>query len=158
MRLLTFAVVAATCVLVFLGCGRQNLPKDLPPLYRQGITITQEGQPLAWVGVGLHPVEESKWNAGSVTDASGTAEMRTHGRYRGVPAGKYKVTLSKEDSESKSLGIRNGTEAFQDIYYSLVELKYLQPETTPLEIEITKKNAPVTFEIGPPVRVFIGTN
>ena len=158
MRQLIFSVTIITGMLVFAGCGGQNLPKDLPPLYRQSIIITQEGKPFAGVSVVLHPIEESKWNAGSATDANGTAEIRTHGLYRGVAAGKYKVTLGREEVESKSLGIRGTSEIFQDTYYSLVELKYLDPETTPLEIEITKKNAPVTFEIGPPVRVVIGTN
>ena len=157
MRRLIFTATIIS-VLTLIGCGRQDLPKDLPPLYPQSIHITQEGKPFSGVSVALHPVEASKWNAGSVTNAQGAAELRTHGLYRGVAAGKYKVTLCREEVETKSIGIRNGVEAFQDTYYSLVESKYLQPDTTPLEIEVTKKNAPVTFDIGPPVRIFFSKN
>ena len=143
-------------MLIFVGCGRQDVPKDLPPTFPQRIIIMQEGNPVADVVVGLHPIEESKWNASALTNASGVAEMRTHGMYRGVVEGKYKVTLSKEDAESREAGRRpDGMSITETTFYSLVELKYTQADTTPLEIEVTRRNDPVTFDIGPAVRELI---
>ena len=156
MRQLIFTVTITSCMLMFVGCGGRNLPKDLPPLYRQSIVITQDGEPFANVSVGVIPVDESKWNAAGATDANGVAEMYTHGLYRGVAAGKHKVTLSKQMTETKFLGFkRDGEEVVEETVYSPFALKYLDSKTTPLEIEVSKKNAKVTFDVGPAVRVVI---
>jgi len=143
-------VSTVVAVLIFAGCGGQKFPSDMPPIYPQRIIVTQGGAPLAGIIVGLHPVEESKWNAAGLTDANGVADIFTHGMYRGAVEGKYKVTLFREQHESRVLRTTpDGIDITETTIYSLVELKYTQPGTTPLEIEVTRRNTVVTFDIEP---------
>lgn len=135
------------------GCNRQPQPNDLPKLYRRSIKLVQENKPLADASVFLAPLDDSKWNAGGSTDASGVATLYTHGLYQGVPAGKYKVIIDKNEIEVNShFVLDGGQKKFQDTTYSLVDLKYTKRDVTPLELEVSGKNETPVFDLGPAVR------
>jgi hypothetical protein len=138
--------VVLLTVLCFGGCA-PSLPKGLPPIYPCTITLTQEGVPLEGTSVALIP-EDTTLNfvfAGA-TNSSGNVEMYSHGKHRGVPAGKYKLFITKKDRE-----IQN--EKIWDV--SLVDVKYTKPDTSPIEIEIAKKKNKFTFDLGKAVRIQI---
>jgi hypothetical protein len=83
--------------------------------------------------------------AGATTSA-GSVEMYSHGKHRGVPAGKYKLLVTKNDHE-----IQNGK--IWDV--SLVDVKYTKPDASPLEVDIAEKKNKFTFELGKAVRTQI---
>ena len=138
------------------GCRRQSLPPDLPKLYPRSITIHQDGVPLANAVIFLITIDESKWNAGGVTNSSGMAALYTHGLYRGVPAGTYKIIVHKAVYENEILSPPDITENSPEFTskttgYSLVDLKYTDRQTTDIEITISPKNEKYVIDLGPPV-------
>ena len=159
--------VSLLAVTLLSGCGNQNRPADLPPLYRCTVTVTQGGQPLGDAVVQLASTDPSfKWAVFAQLDASGTGEMFTQGLYRGAPLGEYKVIISKEESVSEQIGMtivrqgEFGEETFTPsvlTVYSLVEKEYTDAETTPLSLTIAKRGNNQTFDCGQPVRELLHT-
>ena len=99
--------------------------------------------------VSLIPESDSPWGSGGVTDASGKVTLFTHGKYSGIPAGNYKITISKIEVEfigpaSVGMGDTQASRA-----YSLIDTVYSLPATTTLSIVVgegTKSFPP--FELG----------
>ncbi|MDR2706746.1 MAG: carboxypeptidase-like regulatory domain-containing protein, partial [Planctomycetaceae bacterium] len=134
-------------------------PKDLPRLYSGTITITQQNVPLAGASVFLTPTDGSKWNAGGTTDAKGKAILYTLGRYKGVSAGNYKVTVDKyeigsEKPNAEAIYRKTGNYPVPDAY-SFVDLKYTDLDKTPLNVVISEKNQSFSFDLGPNVHVLL---
>jgi hypothetical protein len=145
--------------LVLSGCSQTEYPKDLPRLYAGTITITQQNVPLANASVFLTPTDGSQWNAGGTTNTNGKAILYTHGRYKGVVAGTYKVTIDKyeighEKPNAETIYAKTGNYPVPDAY-SFVELQYTDSNKTPLEIIISEKNQSFSFDVGPSVRVLL---
>jgi hypothetical protein len=124
------------------------------------ITLTQDGIPLAEAMVSLVPSDGAKdWLTSAFTDASGNAKIFTYGRAEGAPKGKYKVIVSKTESDPSKFTMpdENDVSAMerynQNVMgehlhsYTLVETVYSNPGTTTLELEITGKTAQ-TFDVG----------
>ncbi|MDR1269841.1 MAG: carboxypeptidase-like regulatory domain-containing protein [Planctomycetaceae bacterium] len=82
------------------GCpsGRQA-PPDLPKLYRCVIHLTQENQPVPDAILSLRSVNfgNKQWTIGGSTDETGKAEIFTETYFKGVPAGEYKIIVSKTE-------------------------------------------------------------
>jgi hypothetical protein len=134
-------LLAALCV---GGCA-PSLPKGLPPIYPCTITLTQEGVPLEGASVALIPEDTTlTFTFAGATTSTGSVEMYSHGKYRGVPAGKYKLIVTKKYYE-----IQN--EKVWDV--SLVDLKYNNLNTSPLQVEIAKTKNKLTFELGKAVKI-----
>jgi 5-hydroxyisourate hydrolase-like protein (transthyretin family) len=154
-------ILLLTLLIAVVGCSPSNRPKDLPTLYPCTVVITQDGKPLAEATVEFTPVDSAnaKYRAASVTDANGTVSMTTYG-FAGVPAGKYKVVVSKvlldnlEYADNKSTGQK---EVVNFNKYKVVDSKYSSAETTPHEIEITnkKKNETYSFDVGKTIKEMI---
>jgi hypothetical protein len=141
-NILHFVILLA--VLCFAGCA-PSLPKGLPPLYPCTITLTQEGVPLEGASVALIPEDTTlHFTFAGATTSTGSVEMYSHGKHRGIPAGKYKLLVIKSDKE-----IQNGK--IWDV--SLVDLNYTKPATSPLEVEIAKKKNKFTFDLGKTVKI-----
>jgi hypothetical protein len=144
-------------ILILTGCTNADKPKDLPKLYPCTITVTQEQQPLAEASVFITPAEWNKWNAGGTTDSSGKAVLYTHGKYNGVPAGTYKVTVNKyeigpEKPNGEAILARTGNFPEPDSF-SLVDLQYTNENKTPLEITISKEERTFSLDLGKAVKV-----
>ncbi|MDR1960085.1 MAG: hypothetical protein LBQ54_13750 [Planctomycetaceae bacterium] len=126
-----------------VSCGkRPNLPEDFPEIYPCEITVIQDKKPLSGALVSLIPQGvASPYAKGCTgkTDESGKASLQTYGQ-KGVPAGKYKVVISKTRDEggtetTDSFGTT--TQTGQKVY-SYVEKKYTQEHTSPYEIDVVE--------------------
>ncbi|MDR2642563.1 MAG: hypothetical protein LBC74_07195 [Planctomycetaceae bacterium] len=146
---MTKHLILLSALLVFAGCG-QNMPDGMPKLYPCQITVTRDGQPFAMASVKLYPVEPQKkeWSTTGLTGTNGVVDLRTNANYRGIPAGKYKIIVVKEDVEDID----------KNFYYRLntVDPNLGDMESTPLEIEIKSGKNKQTIDVGPEIKTRIG--
>ncbi|MGL4941836.1 MAG: carboxypeptidase-like regulatory domain-containing protein [Thermoguttaceae bacterium] len=148
----------AICFVVLCGCGGEERPKDMPPVFPCTLTITQDGKPLEGALVALYNQDAAlqKWTAGGTTDASGSVTPSTQGRYRGVVPGKYKITVTKIISEG-GVVISEETATTPEKStpgktWSYVEKKYDNIATTPLEIDMPKSKFATILDAGVAVK------
>ena len=152
------------------GCGRgPQKPDGLPTLYPVTLQLEQDGKPLAGADVILRSDEIGTWSCGGVSDANGIVTVRTHGQFPGAPLGRHKVIVSKlksnaalDTSQAKSLAEIKELEAkavqeqartnFGATTY-LVERKFSNPATTPLEIEVVTGKNTFKLDVGPAVEI-----
>ena len=163
----TFYTYLTALSLIFLvGCSESSpKPEGFPDTVSCVLTITQEGAPLADAMVSLVPADGAKdWLFSATTDASGNAKIFTYGRQEGAPKGKYKVVVTKTETDQSRFtppADENDTAAMDRYmqstanerlnYYTLVESVYTNAETTTLELEITGRTTQ-TFDVGKKVR------
>lgn len=156
----------------FFGCGGEKLPDGMPPLFPYEITITQEKTPLE--GASVYLVSDAvPYVIAGKTDASGLATMKTQD-YTGVPAGDYKVTVSKVETtpsqygetppESEAAEGETPEEAQMKTMkewenqrrheyrptHSYVDAKYETPESSELTLTVSKSGS-ANFDVGPAV-------
>jgi 5-hydroxyisourate hydrolase-like protein (transthyretin family) len=150
--------VLSAMLLMILGCKDKPQPEDLPKLYPCIVTITQDGKPLEDAAVELIAEDQSnaKYQPVTKTDTEGKAVMSTYG-YKGAPAGKYKVVISKKIDDDFVYGTSSTGDKEVQKYntYRTVEPKYSDSKTTPHEIEVTGKEKTVeaTFDVGKAIKV-----
>jgi len=150
-----------TCALLLSGCGGSNTPPGFPKLYPVSLKVIQEGQPLAGASVNLRISDNSMtWSIGGRTDERGVAVLWTHGKFCGVPAGTFKVAVEKVVNEGENemlLALDRGDSAaaakIQVSSYSFVKNEYTSVETTPIEIEITKKSRIIDIDAGSAIKI-----
>ena len=161
MRTVLFFTFSLT-LLFYSGCGGgdSGRPADMPAIYPVKIAITQEGTALQEASVTLTAKTPAQYGISSgQTDARGVAVIRTYG-FDCVPEGQYAVTVSKQGVE----GAKEETDADGNTYqtggkvYEYVDVQYSKADTSSLNIDVTKKGATATFEVGAPVQVFISEN
>jgi hypothetical protein len=141
-----------------LACNRVQKPNGLPKLFPCTITITQNGVPVQGILVSLiDPAVTEYWAVSGLTNASGTATIRTHGNFVGAPSGVYNVILSKTENSDEHDTILGRSPSTPLQIFSLIDTKYNEEATTPLKITIENKTVRETFEIGPAVRILIQT-
>jgi hypothetical protein len=158
MTRLLFFVTIIFSVALFVGCGSSSKPSDLPVLYPCTLTFTQEGIPLAGAIVELvaQDANNAKYVPVQHTADDGTAKMSTYG-FAGVPAGKYKIIVTKivedeiatrDEGTGETIFVGSDRHRMTDIIYS-------DAKTTPLEIEVTgkEKNMKRTFNVGKAIKV-----
>ena len=165
-RFLLFFVALFVPAIVLSGCGGPERPADLPPLFSTKITVVQEGKPLEGAMVRLVSDDLSfAWIVAAITDASGVAEIMTHGQFSGAPLGTYKVVITKTEPENKGdiATARPDNESGEQVQvqqqktlklYTLLEKQYTQLTTTPLTITIQKGKNNEKFDVGKPLREF----
>ncbi|MDR1960226.1 MAG: hypothetical protein LBQ54_14490 [Planctomycetaceae bacterium] len=119
----------------------EGFPKKLYPCE---LTILQEGVPLQGARVGLSHQDENQknWGTTGISDSEGVVQFYTYGKWKGVPAGTFKVTVVKQLVE----GPDN-----KEITYTLIDEKFAEPDTTPLELEIKGKTTQ-TFDVGAAIK------
>ena len=147
----------ALCVLIFLqtGCG-EKLPDGMPKPVPCEILVTQEGNPLENALVSLQPVGDGKWSAIGNTDATGKAIVFTMDKYKGAVEGKYKVIVSKTETEQSKGPVSSNDAARRSTSlggFYLVDEKYGNPITTPLEIDVVKGTIEYSVDAGKVVRI-----
>jgi hypothetical protein len=135
-------------LVILFGCAKQSIPDNLPKLVPVTLTITQEGTPFTDAIVSLvDPSGGVPFTVGGMTDTNGNVVLHTHGLYKGAPLGKFKVRIIKTESDPTPPLPKLGTPEF-DAYqkemqknppktYTLVEKRYTNVDTTPLELDIT---------------------
>ncbi|MDR0337773.1 MAG: hypothetical protein LBI18_11850 [Planctomycetaceae bacterium] len=144
-------------IVVYSGCHQESRPVDFPKLYPCQIKVTQNNIPVSDVSVAFYdPKVTDRWVVFGQTDQNGKATIRTHGNFVGVPAGNYKIILTKIEKDGQGWDHPDSPTRkwVEDIkVYSLIDEKYTKQETTPLELVIEKKGVTQTFEIGQPVHI-----
>jgi hypothetical protein len=160
-------IILFLCVSLFIvaGCGGEKRPDGIPALHKTTLTLTQEGKPLADATVNLYPVEGvNKWPAGGITNSQGVLQVKTMTSFDGIPEGKYKVTVTKTETEGTSTAVADDASdaararpvaASAVKQYYLVEKDYRASNTTPLEIEIKPGKNSKEFEAGKAIRDLI---
>jgi len=137
-----------------LGCAASDRPADLPPLVRCAVQVMQDGAPLQGAQV-LLVSANSKWSVGGMTDDTGVAQMFTHGKFAGAPAGDYKVTVVKEIVEEvpnpRHVPDKDNEPTLTKITKP-VDPQFGQAKTTPLELTVAAAGALThTVDVGPAV-------
>lgn len=114
--LLSVGLFLTLTLSVFSGCGGQKLPDGFPKVYQVTVNVVQDGKPLEGANVLFYAEDEanSRWGIGGCTDATGNAIMAVNGKYKGAPAGKYKVTVTKIVTESNQDKIPPQPDAMKD--------------------------------------------
>jgi len=153
------------CLLLFSGCGGQNLPPGIPKLYPATITVMQDGQPLAGAEIIVINTDPStNWSAGGITDKNGVVKLRTMGQYEGAPLGRYKVGVKKIEIPDIALpaerpsdpeGLKEYNRLVKEIddnTFLFVEDKFSIGQTQ-LQVEITASNLNGTVDVSPAIRV-----
>jgi hypothetical protein len=150
------------------GCGPSGPPRPagFPDVFSCVITITQEGTPLAGAAVELVPSDgATDWMVRGITDSSGSAKMRTYGLADGAPKGKFKVVVTKtetdesrfsppaDDTDANAWGVYEQNRLRENLRtYTFIEAVFTNANTTTLELEITG-NTTEKFDVGKPVRL-----
>ncbi|MDO5552630.1 MAG: hypothetical protein Q4G68_02600 [Planctomycetia bacterium] len=160
----TMSLVAASLLALLTGCATQKTPDGLPDLVPCKVTITQSGAPVENVEVYLkNKNKEEGWATAGRTDESGTAEMYSLGKYKGIPKGEYIVVLQKtvpDDPDAYKAAIeaiRAGQKPLRDHFklYSVFDTKYNTEETSDLEVTVEKRTKE-SFDLGAPVQIEVG--
>ncbi|MDR1492237.1 MAG: hypothetical protein LBT05_05915 [Planctomycetaceae bacterium] len=136
-------------LIVLTGCNfGPAKPNGFPQkLHSCELTIQQEKTPLQGAHVSLVRIDETDtetkdWGAGGLTNTNGVVKFYTYGKWEGVPPGKYKVLVKKNSLEETG---------GREISYSLVDEKYAEVETSPLELEVAGK-IKQTLDVGAAVK------
>jgi hypothetical protein len=162
MKTIIIPIFLICYIVVTSGCG-EKLPEGLPALFPAALTITLEGKPFANAMVSLSSADNAhSWTSGGMTDQHGQLTVYTHGKYSGIPAGKYKVTVDCIVSDEPLP--QNPTMEQIDEHnrkhpsFRIVPLEYTEKTTTPLEIEITQGKNTLTLDIAKSVKVKIDSS
>jgi len=148
--------LVCSIVLCLAGCGGEPRPDGFPTLYPVSLQFMQEGEPVAEAAVVLLPQDGSKWSSGGATDSDGIATFRTHGKFSGVPAGRYKVMVTKQEVVPRGAAAPDplGTYGGPVDVYDLISPDFFQPDATPLEIEVVSgRNTFEPIDLGKKVRI-----
>ncbi|MDR1962475.1 MAG: carboxypeptidase-like regulatory domain-containing protein [Planctomycetaceae bacterium] len=159
-RILYHFVLLIFLLLPYFGCNGSPHPHDLPPLYPAVLVLTQEGKPLENALVVLYSTDSNfKWSVAAVSDRNGKATLLTHGKFFGVPAGEYKIIITKTEASDQNVSDSNSShnpEVYTPIptrtLFSLVEKQYTDIATTPFTIIIEKGKNVQNLDIGKAVR------
>jgi hypothetical protein len=153
-----FTVTLITFIALLSSCQKSNKPSDLPKLYHCSLTFTQERKPLVGAIVDLvaEDANNAKYTPVQRTDEKGIAVMTTYG-YDGVPAGKYKVVVTKDVEEEVSRVDKDTGETIitDGKKYRTVEVIYSDAATTPHKVEVSNKGvvSVSAFDVGKIVKL-----
>jgi hypothetical protein len=134
-RLVILLLVA---IAVVSGCHRAKVPGLVQ---YQGV-VTYNGSPLAEGHINFVPIGEGR-TAYATTDDSGRFKVTTIDPGDGLVKGKYKVNISKYVVTSYITHSDGGKEP---VATNALPAKYAS-DATPLEIDVTKKDINVKFEL-----------
>ena len=152
------ALAAGGLLFATAGCGGgPEMPENIPPLTPTTITVTYNGEPVEGASIVLAP-ESGEFPAAGLTDASGTAVMKTEGMYAGVAAGNYLASVTKLEKVDNNIGTAPTDPAKYAEYQKKLESrkipKHLVPEkyssfgTSGLSVAVTEgKPVQETFEL-----------
>jgi hypothetical protein len=170
MKKTVFALVltGSACLTLLTGCG-EALPEGLPKLVPASVQLTQDGAPLADATVSLiDTAGNQQWYPGGLSDESGTVVLYTNGRYKGAPEGKYKVVVTKMETDPSKLGpapseddpkygeyMEKSANEKRDTY-TLIDKDFGDAKRTTLEVEIKKSSSEVPkLDVGKKVKIKI---
>ena len=150
-------------ILFIAGCGGETKPPGMPALHKTTLTFTQEGTPLADAVVTLVPQDaaNSQWPSGGTTNDKGVLQVRTMAKFNGAPAGTFKITVSKTESEGTATSTSSDEGGGRPVaagglkMYHLVDKKYQLATSSDLTLEVKSGTNTETFDLGPAIRELI---
>lgn len=124
-------------------------------------TVTMDGAPVEKATVLFIPTKEGGQSATGQTDASGKFKLNNPSNDKGIPAGTYKVVITKGDPASTPASggadLSDPTKAMEEFFKnqkkdkrgmpippeakSELPVKYTKQDTTPLEVTIPASGA-----------------
>ena len=129
-------------LVAFSACKREHRPAGLPKLMPCEIAVVDvDGSPLSGAGVTLIAIDgDIPWAAIGLTDENGVATIAVNNQYKGAPAGKYKVVLTKVRGFDKTAALPDFPVhvhvSMQDEVAYFINPMYTKSETTPFEVEV----------------------
>lgn len=168
MKLLVAAPALLALVAAF-GCGGEKLPAGMPKPQPTTITLTLDGKGLADASVTMIPADGGQYTAVGTTDASGVAEMKTNGKFKGAVPGEYKIIVGAKDEidygelgppptgdpaalEKWNIDVEKSGGMAQFKRYSLVSTEFTDVENTPLTLTVADGKNAETFDLGASAR------
>ena len=150
------ALLAAYLLGPIVGCsGGPQRPDDLPPLVSCTVTIVEQAGPVADATITLLP-QTGRWVGIGRSDQAGVAIVHTQGRFAGIPAGHYAVTIIKRErlagapadpmTEAEDLAY-TAARRRGPFWRSSLPTRYAEAETSGLTVEVKDKPVAVTFQI-----------
>jgi len=147
------------------GCQNAIVPKDFPKTFPATVTVKDGETPLADVMILLYTQEaQGSWASSGTSDANGVAALVTNqGNYmaKGVPAGTYKVTLTKTPKapseksadEVAAMSYEEQAAYSQKISEELAKMPspisqaLTNPKATPLTLEVTATDGKLIVDL-----------
>lgn len=137
--------LAACCVGTF-GCSQapDDGPEKLVPV--SGI-VSVDGDAAHGVGLSFQPVAGTPGTGGfAATDITGSFKVVHRSGEDGIEPGSYKVTASRFLTPDGS-PVPTGESAMDHDAEETLPQRYLDPEQTPLHVEVTEGMGPLSLEI-----------
>lgn len=139
----------------------------MPKLHPAQITFKQEGAPLEGAIIQLigETPDVASWGPTGITDTNGVVVLQTNGKYKGAPVGKFKVLITKRETESHPhpewANLPDGDPNFLKYLdegkklksFDLVEQKYRLLAETPLSVEIQAGKNELELDAGAKVNI-----
>jgi len=155
-----FQLFLCVLMLFVVGCGGEKKPEGMPALHKTTLTFTQDGVPLADATITLNPMDaaNNQWPAGGTTDSKGVLKVKTMSKFDGAPAGKFKITVSKTETEGTLTSVESSDApgarpaAGNVKMFNLIEKEYRFSNTTALELEVKPGKNEKTFAVGKAIR------
>ena len=161
-RFITFVKMTLFCVALaftFTGCGYRR-----PAQVKTTGTVTLDGEPVAQASLMFIP--DSGRPASGNTNTNGAFELSSYGGNDGLPAGNYRVTvtklvlkdtfqgqlenLEKQAEEAAEGGEESGAvdvEFGDNAYENKLPEKYAELDTTDIIVTITKRQEPLVISL-----------
>ncbi|MDO5580243.1 MAG: carboxypeptidase-like regulatory domain-containing protein [Planctomycetia bacterium] len=137
-------------ILVYIGGCGEKLPEGLPKLVPVKITVIQDGNPLEGAVVSIVPVGDAgKWSFGGTSGADGSFNVLTHGKYPGMPQGKYKATVTKTIEIRPQLNESDPP----PLYALVVDKKFGSKDKTPFVFDVPSTEGEIKLDVGKAVKI-----
>ena len=154
-----FLTAICLATLVAISCKNEKRPDGMPDIYPCSLKIIQDSQPLpdAQVRIASSDPQIARFPCGGTSDQSGVVELKTMG-FKGAPRGTFKVVVSKIEWKNRPSNAEEArkyeSEGIKEESYDLVDRKFADASTTPLEIEIQEGvSSPIEIDVGSAVHV-----
>jgi hypothetical protein len=131
----------AAALMFLAGCsGSDKWVDGRPPVYPVSGQVVYQGKPLEGASVTFSPLEGTHGGAGQ-TDVEGRFSLTTFEANDGVPAGKYRVTVTKAEAIVTPHPDDPGAVNLPPLKVEqrhLIPERYSSPETSDLTAEVSE--------------------
>jgi len=154
-RSVSLILICSGISLAVIGCGGAQRPPGMPKLYHATVSVVQDGKPLAEAIVSLVPRDAgNQWSSGGVTDSKGQLTLTTYGQFPGVPAGQYKVCITKQERVGELDFSNPASPKGNQELFEVVDPIFKSEATTTQEMEVSSKGKNhFIFDVGKPVKI-----
>ncbi len=136
-------------MLVLVWCGCSSRSGTGPALIPVEGTVTLDGKPLAGALVTFIPVGDTRGSGGTgYTDQNGRYTLRSADGGAGVPAGPYRVTISKlVMPDGSDYSPQAGVAPMDSPAQERLPVQYSDLQFTTLQATVSKQDQPIDFAL-----------